>query len=220
MPGGRSGLVFEIVRRLSSAFIPRFPLLTFGTAIEGRGQVAFLLSEAGPLCHPAVHPHGCWRGRTELAPPARPRHTLGLHLAPSDSPRDVTATAPALQTPAGARFYLEQPVRRSEDSPCGKRVWKDSVERIDTIDRFMGWPTAVGMRGFLCAGLPSDVKVVFTASLPTPRAKNQSNLIHACRFSASPVPARNWMNCSIFGRSLPPVRRISSATVRLVPESR
>lgn len=99
--------------------------------------------------------------------------------------------APAHQTPAGARFYREQPVRRSEDSPCGIRVWKDSVERIVTVGRFMGWPTAVGMRGFRCAGPPSDVKVVFTALLPTPRAKKQSNLIHAPWSAASLIPAQN-----------------------------
>jgi hypothetical protein len=192
VPGRRSGTVFTIARRLPDTLIPRFPLLTIGTPIQRCRHVVFVLGQAGPLGHPGVHPHGRRRRWAELAPPARPRHAFGLHLALSGSLKRLTAIAPAYRTPAGARFYLEQPVRRSEDSPCGKRVWKDSVERIDTIDRFMGWPTAVGMRGFLCAGLPSDVKVVFTALLPTPRAKNRRNLIHARRSCASLIPAHYW----------------------------
>jgi hypothetical protein len=220
VPGDRSGPVFPIARRRPDSLTPRFPLLTIGTAIKRCRQIPTLPGQAGPLRHPGVHPHGRRHARAELAELACPRHALGLHLAPSGSPMPLSVKAPAHRTAAGTRFYLEQPVRRSEDSPCGKRVWKDSVMRIVTIDRFMGWPTAVGIRGFLCAGLPSDVKVVFTDLSPTPRARNRRALAHALNLCANLIPAGIGLNSTISALALPPTRQKPPVCAGVLTESR
>ena len=107
------------------------------------------------------------------------------HSMPGPTPGNPVRAmrAPVLQ------LIVNNPSAARKTRPVENRVWKEQVTRIVTVDRFMGWTTAVGIRGILCAGLPSDVKVVSRFTVSTPQAITPKRIdpctLYICNSNAS-----------------------------------